>query len=100
MNRIETKNWKRISKTEAKKLYDKGKAVFCLPCKLNPENWWTHPSIMPNEASVLNADKPSHEQIQEFNSFDRMVNHYTYYNCNDKESGLYPAFYINKSYER
>lgn len=79
MKKIETTNYIRISKTAAKKLYNAGKEVYMLPCKLNPEGMYFNPMGL---------------QIDEENGakFDSVVNAATYYNCN-YETGYYMNFY-------
>lgn len=79
MRKIETKNYTRISKATARKLYNAGEEICILPCKMNPENMWWKPMVL---------------QIDEENgaSFDGVVNAATFYNCN-YETGYYLAFY-------
>ena len=79
MKQIETKNYSRISKAAARKLYQRGEEIYMLPCKLNPEGMYFNPMGL---------------QIDEENgsAFDSVVNAAEYYNCN-YECGYYMAFY-------
>lgn len=79
MNKVETHNLIRISKKEAKKLYESGQNVIIVACKMNPENHFL-PSPIMNKILCHNE------------SFEVWVNSFTYYNCNN-ETGRYPAFY-------
>ena len=76
MNRFCSNDILRISKTKAKNLYDKID-VYVLPHKLNPDNMWMPPTMIPKN--------------EDFYSF---LNSYTYYNCNG-ETGRYCAFYVD-----
>lgn len=79
MKQIETKNYKRIHGNTARMLHkDTDTVVFCLPCNMNPENVWMHPSPIDKEED-----------------FKKFVNHYSFYNCNS-ETGQTVAFYIKK----
>lgn len=81
MNKIETGIYTRISKRTAKKMYNDGKSVYIVPCKVyaNDNNYW----IKPYEIKINKDIDP----------FDRIVNSFEYYNCNH-ELGYYTAFYI------
>lgn len=83
MNNISTKNFTRISKRAAEKLYNLGGAVYAIPCKLHPENRW-----MPPFEWVKTNNNPF--------EFNKLVNECTAYNCHYNECGYYLAFYIKK----
>lgn len=80
MRNIETKHYKRISKAKARKLYDNGIDIMVVPCNLSPENPWGI-GVTTNGHYWDHAD------------FDKFVLEFTWYNCNDNETGKYPAFY-------
>lgn len=84
---IETKNWRRITKPRARKLYADGVDVYCLAKKMNPENMFVPPALIePIYACCLpNID-----------SFDSFVNNYIYYNCNS-ETGKDVYYYVKIS---
>lgn len=74
----------RITKSKARKLYNAGKSVLFIPCKLNPESFYLL-GIWEN----INLDG-------QYASFETLCNEFTWYNCT-KETGLYIAFYIEKA---
>lgn len=76
MNRYCNDSILRISKTKAKRLYDKID-VYLLPHKLNPDNMFMPPTMIPKN--------------EDFYSF---LNSYSYYNCNSG-TGRYCAFYVD-----
>ncbi len=79
MLKIETKNYVRIDKRQARKIYENNGELYMLPCNLNPENSW---------GLLLGP-------VNTFYPFDSMVNSATYYNCGSGR-GNYLAFYIRK----
>lgn len=79
MNIIETANYRRITKTTARKMYDQRQPFCVIPVKLHPESPW----------GLLYA-------VTDFSEpFETLLNAFCYYNC-DNERGKYPAFYIQK----
>ena len=74
---------KRISKNAARKLWESNQNFTMVPCKLSPYRLG---------ALCTNCDLSS-EDIECRRSFDKLVNEFTFYNCNN-ETGRYPAFYI------
>lgn len=78
MLHIETKHYKKITKTTARKLYNAGKTIAMLPCKMHPENLWQPPY----HVSSVNND-----------NFETVCNCFRYYNCNYTETGKYISFY-------
>lgn len=75
-----TFNYTRIKKPEARKLYNLGRPIMVLPCKVNPNSPWFSNSTVSTESTDKN--------------FDTLVNEFTYYNCNTAELGRRPAFYV------
>lgn len=67
----------RISKAQARKLYDNGGTITIVPCNLRPGAWGV---------DINNADG---------RTFDAVVNEFAYYNCGYAETGRRPAFYID-----
>lgn len=71
------KNWIRISKVQARKLFERGeKIVFC-PCKSRPFGWIPSGIVM---------EKDYYEQ------FNKVVEKFEFCNCNS-ETGRYTSFY-------
>lgn len=81
MNLIENAQFKRITKGVARKLFNKGHDVYVLPCNVRLDSIWVSPTLIPKEYD-----------------FDKVINEYTYYNCN-RELGTYCSYYISKSKE-
>lgn len=82
MKQLEIGDFKRISKAAAKKLYDNGGTVYVCPINMDPTNpYWSM-------AAEIN------KQDLEGLDFNKMINQYTYYNCINNQTGLYPAFYV------
>ena len=82
-NMIQTSNkYTRINKTKARRLFYQGKDIYIVPCNVSCDfsNMW----ILPYK---INTTIDFH--------FDTAINNFEYYNCNDKETGLYPAYYID-----
>lgn len=75
------RNYKRISKKAARRLFDEGVEIKMAPCKVNIENEFFNFYFDINNKSE--------------GSFDTLVNMCTYYNCNS-ELGYYLAYYIKK----
>ena len=82
MRHIETKHFKRISKSAARKIYEQNGDLYMIPCNLHPENSW---GLLLGPVATVGT-------------FDRTVTWATYYNC-DTERGRYLAFYIRKEVE-
>lgn len=75
--------FKRINKKQARQAYNNGLTVRFCPCNLRP-------------GSVFRLDMDMNK-IQENcagASFDRLVNVFEMFNCRDRETGKYTAFYI------
>ena len=83
---------KRITKHEARKLYDAGKTVYIIPCKILPnEN-----SPMFGKGFEVNRCTSSNDWFESTgNSFEHRVDAMEYYNCNNT-TGLYASFYVEK----
>ena len=86
MNKVTAKDgtvtYKRITKREAKKLWEEGKEVHICPVKLSPFGpWQSSMRLFKNE-----NDLPSR-------NFDYLVKNFVWFNCNLNETGYYSAFY-------
>ena len=84
MNNYEFKTVKRISKTVARTLYNKGEDVLFIPCNCRPEPDFWGLSIWENK-----------DLDGQYKDFDTLVSYYESYNCRN-ELGRYAAYYIKK----
>ena len=80
MHRITTAHYTRISKREARRLYDEGIDLYFCPVNLNPESPW----------GLLYG--PVNHDV----SFDDHVSLFENFNCVDSQTGRYTAFYIDR----
>lgn len=69
------KNWIRVSKTVARKIYAAGEPICLCPSNFRPFGCWHHGIIV-------------HGGID----FEKLINRFSYYNCNS-ETGRYVSFY-------
>ena len=74
------KTLKRISKSEARKLYNNGIDISIVPCNMRPNSMWYSGIWYNGNISDIN--------------FDTLVRDFEIYNCIDSETGKYAAFYI------
>lgn len=85
--------YKKVNKTQARKLYFNGCPIMLLPCKININNAlsdksWVKPikiSFIP-ETSYLDYNT---------SQFDFKVSDYEYFNCNT-ETGRYVCYYVSE----
>ena len=84
MKEVNVNGYKRISKPKARKLFDGGADVYILPHKVIPGGFWFRSYNM--------LDAPDDHR----KSFDKIVSHYTYYNCM-AETGHYVSFYVKEN---
>lgn len=71
--------FERVRKNVARKLFDAGKNVYAMPCRLRVDNAWIPPLM------VYSGDMDE--------TFDQICNAIEYYNCN-AETGRYLHFYV------
>lgn len=74
----------KITKAQAKKMYDAGKTIYLNASKMKVNNPWTSP--MSASKSILDS------KLSDAPKFDALVNEFKYYNCS-KETGLSVHFY-------
>ena len=84
-------NFRRVdNKATARKMFYSGITIYVLPCKVSESaldcNSWIQPAIFDITRNALGQE----------NKFDRLVNEYTYYNCN-AEVGYYPHYYVTEA---
>ena len=71
---------KQVQKRTARKLFDAGETIFLQSSNFLPFGVWA-------TCHAINKDgAPS-------DSFDAIVNNFEYYNCSNRETGLYTTFY-------
>jgi hypothetical protein len=70
-------NYIRVSKPKARTLYEKGLEVHIVPCNFSPDNYYMPASPIPKDLD-----------------FDKFIRDYSIYNCVNRETGKYPAFYV------
>jgi hypothetical protein len=75
------KEYKKITIKTAKKYFNNNKDFIIIPNKTNINNIWGI------GYQVNNLDRTEE-------NFNQLVNNFSYYNCNTKELGLKPAFYV------
>ena len=76
---LEGKQYKRVTKTTAKKLFNKGVLVGFTPCKVNPLSQWGFIVFRDNEDNL---------------DFEKFLNSFEYYNCQYNELGKHTSFYV------
>ena len=80
MLQIETKHFKRITKATARRMYNAGENIALNPSNLHPESLW-------NMAYITNIES------EERTPFETLINHFSFYNCIDNETGKNVFFY-------
>lgn len=93
MNRIETSKLYRVTRKTALTAYKQGKTIRVLPCKVHPENVWIRAFTFSRETY---KGKFGYNETDNNREFELIMNAYEYYNCNDNETGKYPAYYLEK----
>lgn len=80
----------RITKRQARKLFDAGKDVVFCPVKLRP-GFPLAPHMDFRKSDYLDESIYPHNSM-----FDKLVCNFAWYNCQLNETGYYPAFYITR----
>ena len=73
-----------IAKQRARRLYEQGKTIYLQSCNMRFNNMWQSACPVSHETRAWDEQ-----------TFDSIVNEYTYYNC-DHERGKYPTFFVKK----
>ena len=71
---------RRVERRKAKKFYDEGKRIWILPEKANP-------------GSLMFEGSSPFVKTEDKRSFEKLVNEYSFYNCN-KELGTYVKYFV------
>lgn len=86
-------NYKRIRKDVARRMFENDELFLIVACNVREnhfEKGWYHGVIIKEkEYKDLRYDNDKM-------TFDNMVNNFEDCNCQDRETGLYAAFYIKK----
>lgn len=77
------KQYRRITKAMAKRLYNDGLTVIACPSNLKPFGAW-------NVEQPLNIN----DGVENANDFDKRILFFEFYNCNSNETGRYTSFYV------
>lgn len=95
MNNINIGNYRRVTKTTAKKLFLDGHTIRVCGHKIDPTNNFYNLYFDYNLSRY--TDNPDFEyELCKYGLsgfFDYLINNFSWYNCN-YECGYYPAFYI------
>ena len=83
---------KRINKKTARKIFNNGGTIRICANKINPTNEFYH-LYDDIKKDYTNEDHFGCCGIYSKITFDDIINHFEYYNCN-YETGYYTAFYI------
>lgn len=78
----------KIPKDRARKYYNYGLTIILLPCKVSESVLTDYTWLQPTKISIFDCSYDTHK-------FDRTVNEYIYYNCNNSQVGKYPHYYIS-----
>lgn len=85
--------YRRVNKTQARKLYFNGSSILLLPCKVSIENALSDNSwVKPIEISFMEE-----KNYKDYNAsqFDFKVNDFEYFNCTDAQLGRYAHYYVS-----
>lgn len=97
MNKIEIGGYTRISKSAAKKAFNNGENVYMLPCKVSPNSYWIIPVKMSRKERLKTEINNGIVSVVPRNDlFECECNEFSYYNCNNNETGNYIAFYVKE----
>lgn len=75
------KEYARIDKREARRLYNAGRPVIVIADNLRPFTQWHCEIEISNKDQIENTD------------FDKRINYFEVYNCINRETGYHATFY-------
>lgn len=87
MNKYIFDEYERVNKRVARRLYNAGGNIYITPHKMRANSQYFTLTAKINKTRM------------EGRAFDRIVNEYEFYNCNN-ETGKYSAFYIKTGGEK
>ncbi len=77
------KKWRRVTKNRARKMFNKGRDIYFLPCKINPVIGWDRGMVIPPKENNNPKEK----------IFDQVCDVFERYGCNSR-LGKKASFYI------
>ena len=89
MMNITTDKYRRIDKRVARRLYENGRTIRLVACKMHPANLYG----VGIAEITLDLDKIETYGRDRWDDFDSVVNAFENYNCS-YETGYYTAYYI------
>ena len=88
-------DYKRVTKAQAKKIYDSGIDVLICANNLRPFGFWDCGVLINiNDFKKYGFSEPCILNGTPENDFKKRVNEYEFYNCINSETGRYSAFYV------
>lgn len=73
--------YKRITKVQARKIYNCNKTIVLCPSNMRPFGQW-HPEYVTDKS------------CNKWDTFENVVLNFEYYNCINTQTGKYTSFYI------
>lgn len=95
MKKICVDGFRRISKKEAEKRYNRGETIRFCAVKLSPVNLWGMFADLCNYELRPLASDGFNTTVPRNRAFETAVQAFQYYNCN-AETGKYPAYYVKE----
>lgn len=80
----------KVRKEVARTFYNKGFDIIIIPCKVSEQVLYDKNTLI---SPVIINKKNSKEKE---NSFDRIINSYIYYNCQNAELGYYLHYFVEE----
>ena len=80
----------KVRKEVARTFYNKGFDIRIISCKVSEQVLYDKNTLI---SPVIINKKNSKEKE---NSFDRIINSYIYYNCQNAELGYYPHYFVEE----
>jgi hypothetical protein len=85
MNQITIDGYRRINKTNARKLYNRGVEIVLCPNKMRPFTPWQFEIRIKRKLDWTAT------------TFDKVVNEFEYYNCTNTETGYRTSYYARET---
>lgn len=84
-----THNVRQVNRTTAMKVFNNGKDIWMHPCNMRVMNPWQQPY----NVSQYNTNNSGTKVSGMSNTFEAIVNNFTFYNC-DNIRGKKPIFFV------
>lgn len=90
--------YRRITKQNARRAYDKGVKVYLAPCNLHPFFTWGafSPLAIENNKDVEIVTGDGSICFEPSEGFDKIVNAFAFYKCTNAETGRQVNYYVEK----